>query len=237
MAPPESVYDDHADWYAGVVRRRGLIHLQIIPEIMAFIGDVSGQRLLDIACGEGIFTRELASRSALVTGVDLSTRLLAIAANTPRDGHLRYVHDDARTLSGFPDSAFHGATCIMALMDIDDIGATFQSVHRVTRRDAWFVVVVTYPCFESPHARTEMVGGESSHITTQYLTEEPWRGTETGVRSRFGAQHRTLATYLNTAIDAGWNFQRMIEPRVVLADNDETELEHPGLLIMKFHRR
>lgn len=230
----KSVYDDHADWYAGIVQRRSLIHLQIIPQIMAFIGDISGQQVVDVACGEGVFTRELASKGALVTGVDLSLRLLAIAETTHHDSQPTYIHDDARVLKKLPDASFDGATCIMAMMDIDDIDALLASVHRVTRPGAWLVVLITHPCFESPRARTERIDGAWARITTQYLTEGAWHGSEDGVRSRCGAQHRTISTYLNTAIGAGWNLERMIEPRLA---NVQSEVDHPGLFIMRFHRQ
>lgn len=239
MPIPNSVYDQHADWYAEIVRRRGLIHLQIIPRIMEFIGEVSDQRIIDVACGEGVFTRELASTGAFVTGVDLSARLLAIAEATHHTSQPTYIHDDARRLSKLSDSFFDGASCIMALMDINDIDALFASVRRITRDDAWFVTVITHPCFESPRAHSEIVNGILARITTQYLSEGPWRGTEDGVRSKFGAQHRTISTYLNSAIDAGWSLERISEPRLANADADEgrVPIDHPGLLMMKFRRK
>lgn len=239
MPNAESVYDQHADWYAEIVRHRGLIHLQVIPQIMGFIGDISGQQVIDVACGEGVFSRELAAKGAHVTGVDLSRRLLAIAESTSHALKPTYIHDDARSLSAFPDQVFDGATCIMAIMDFDDIDALFASVRRVTRHSAWFVAVITHPCFESPRAYSEMVDGKLARITTQYLTEGYWRGTENGVRSRFGAQHRTISTYLNTAIDAGWNLERMIEPRLANeADGDiNSPSDHPGLLMLKLRRK
>lgn len=238
MPTEKSVYDEHADWYAEVVRRRSLIHLHVIPQIMTFIGDVSRQLVVDIACGEGILSRELASQGARVTGVDLSPRLLTIAESTRHANQPTYIHDDARRLSKIPDASFDGATCIMAMMDIDDIGAVFESLHRITNLNAWLVVVITHPCFESPYARSEKADGAFVRITTQYLTEGPWRGTENGVRSRCGAHHRTISTYVNTALDTGWNVERMLEPRLETSESPGQEADdHPGLLLIKFRRQ
>jgi ubiquinone/menaquinone biosynthesis C-methylase UbiE len=234
-----SIYDDHADWYAAVVNRRGLIHLQIIPRIMELVGDVSGKQVIDIACGDGVFSRELASRGASVTGVDLSQQLLTIAKDTYQGEDLTYVHDDARILSKFTDCTFDGALCIMALMDIDDIAGAFNAVHRVTKPGGFLVVVITHPCFQSPGARSEAVDGAICCMMSQYLTEGSWRGTEDGVRSKFGAQHRTISTYLNTAINAGWNLERVIEPRLVDAKTggNGRKDDHPGLLLLRFSKR
>lgn len=44
------------------------------------IGDPAGLRILDLACGEGFYTRALADRgAAAVTGVDISAEMIALA--------------------------------------------------------------------------------------------------------------------------------------------------------------
>ncbi|MAE65172.1 MAG: hypothetical protein CMJ18_12950 [Phycisphaeraceae bacterium] len=46
------------------------------PERVAHCGDVAGLRPLDLGCGNGYFSREMATRGAAVTGVDLSPRMI-----------------------------------------------------------------------------------------------------------------------------------------------------------------
>lgn len=236
---PGTVYDQHAEWYTEVVQRRGLLHLQIIPRIMAFIGDITDQSVIDICCGEGIFTRELAAHGAVAMGVDLSESMLRFAESQSTGTAETYTHDDARLLSSLPDGAFDGATCVMALMDIDDIGGVFRSAYRVTRHGGWFVAVVTHPCFDSPHAVAEVVDGVQIRSTRRYLTEGHWRGTSTGVRSRMGAYHRTLSSYLNLAIAAGWNLEQVMEPEVVTVETGAIDptCDIPGLLLLRFSKR
>ena len=51
--------------------------IQPSVEIMlAMLGDVQGIGVCDLGCGEGYLSRILASRGALVTGVDISQILL-----------------------------------------------------------------------------------------------------------------------------------------------------------------
>jgi 2-polyprenyl-3-methyl-5-hydroxy-6-metoxy-1,4-benzoquinol methylase len=47
--------------------------------LLELAGDVSGLRLLEVACGPGRVARELARRGATLTGVDISATLLAKA--------------------------------------------------------------------------------------------------------------------------------------------------------------
>jgi 2-polyprenyl-3-methyl-5-hydroxy-6-metoxy-1,4-benzoquinol methylase len=43
------------------------------------MGEIAGQRICDLACGQGRVARHLADLGARVVGIDLSAKLLAIA--------------------------------------------------------------------------------------------------------------------------------------------------------------
>src|SRR3954452_20900592 len=54
------------------------------PVLWAFAGDVRGRKVLDVGCGTGYLSKQANNRGALVTGVDLSERMIEIArANHP----------------------------------------------------------------------------------------------------------------------------------------------------------
>ena len=72
-----AAYDEIAEWYDEQVRGGGLLHDLVLPALFELAGDVAGQRVCDLACGQGVVARQLAARGAVVTGVDLSARLLA----------------------------------------------------------------------------------------------------------------------------------------------------------------
>ncbi|MYB33502.1 MAG: class I SAM-dependent methyltransferase [Acidobacteria bacterium] len=62
------------------------------------LGDVRGLRVLDLACGEGFYTRLLRiAGAAEVTGVDISGEMIALAERQERENPLgcRYVCSDA----------------------------------------------------------------------------------------------------------------------------------------------
>ncbi|WP_191089751.1 class I SAM-dependent methyltransferase [Nesterenkonia ebinurensis] len=55
------------------------------PAVLGLLDDISGLRILDAACGTGLYARELLDRGASVTGFDLSQKMLDIAHH--RLGH------------------------------------------------------------------------------------------------------------------------------------------------------
>ena len=227
---PEARYDEFADWYAGRAASGHWVDATILANIEQLIGVVDGLDILDLCCGEGSFAGRLASLGSRVVGVDLSAKLLEKASARTVDGSPNFIQDDAQTLGLFEDNRFDGATCLMALMDIPGLAATFRSVRRVVKSGGWFVAVITHPAFESPHANWDESG---NRLTERYLNEGEWfsRHVE-GVRAKVGANHRMISTYLNVACRAGWQFDRMLEPQNLWPADPNPEI--PRLMFLRF---
>jgi ubiquinone/menaquinone biosynthesis C-methylase UbiE len=237
----EALYDAIADWYATQVDQTSWAHTTIGRHLPDMTGPLEGCRILDVACGEGVFSREMAAAGAQITGVDLSSALLAMAKEraAAAEATIRYVRDDAQRLSTLGDDQFDGAICILALMDIPDLAAVFQSVARVVHADGWYVVAITHPFYDGPHASWVEHGDDVSRVTHTYLTEGYWISDYAqGVRGQVGAHHRTISTYLNTAFDAGWVLESMVEPVTRTRDGDEVSKgrEIPRLLMARFRK-
>src|SRR4051812_4835609 len=73
------------------------------PVLWAFLGEVAGRRVLDAGCGTGYLSRQLAARGAVVTGVDVSPRMIALARAASPDLDLRV--DSCATLATVADGA------------------------------------------------------------------------------------------------------------------------------------
>jgi len=80
-----------------------------------FIADVldlpTGARILDVPCGNGRHSLELAKRGYRMTGVDLSTGFIAEARQTAARGGLEidWIHSDMRNVGSL--AVFDGAFC------------------------------------------------------------------------------------------------------------------------------
>lgn len=94
-------------------------------------------RALDVACGTGALTEELA-RSAEVAGIDLSPRMIERARRRVPAG--RFAVADALALP-FPDGAFDAATIGFGLRNMPDYRACLAEMVRVVRPGGRVVVL------------------------------------------------------------------------------------------------
>jgi len=104
------------------------------PAFLAMLPSVSGLLGLDIGCGEGSNTRELARLGASMHAVDVAPTFIRHALATERAdprGILFHVAD-AVSLP-FADDAFDFVTAFMALMDIPDQAHALEEAARVLR--------------------------------------------------------------------------------------------------------
>ncbi|MCG5055795.1 MAG: class I SAM-dependent methyltransferase [Myxococcales bacterium] len=87
--------------------------LREVNFIKASLAPAEGSEVLDVACGYGRHSIELAQRGLRVTGIDLSLPLLIRAADESqrRSLSVNFVHADMREMSF--DSQFDGACCMM----------------------------------------------------------------------------------------------------------------------------
>lgn len=154
-ATPSKGWDHVAPWYDELIEDRGSDHHErvIIPGTLRLLAVAPGQRVLDVACGQGILARRLASAGVKVVGVDASERLIASARRLePQAGEdaPEFLVGDARDLPALNLGEFDAAACVMALMNIDPIEPVLSGIVRVVRPGGRFVAVMLHPAFRAP---------------------------------------------------------------------------------------
>ena len=91
-----------------------------------------GDRVLDVACGPGNFTRDfaLAAPDGLVLGIDASASMLEVAVRDTEAENVAYVRGDACALP-FGDASFDAVCCFAALYLIEDPMRALGEIVRV----------------------------------------------------------------------------------------------------------
>ena len=234
-------YNDIAQWYDQFLRERPIYAEVILPNLLTLVGKIEGEVICDLACGQGWVARELARRGAQVIGLDQAANLLALARGYEEQEPLGivYVQGDAQLAEGLDAHQFSGCVCVMALVNIPDLQATFQSIRRILKPKGWLVFAIPHPCFEAPHAQwTSLPDPEHplGRVVTGYFDERLWFSANPhGIRSRVADHHRMLSTYLNQLANAGFVLERTIEPRPSArqAERVPGNREAPTLLLIR----
>lgn len=93
---------------------------------------LSGDKVLDVACGPGNFTRDFAGATGdgLVVGLDASQTMLASAVRNTTNANVAYVRGDACVLP-FRDGSFDAICCFAALYLIEEPMRALDEIARV----------------------------------------------------------------------------------------------------------
>jgi SAM-dependent methyltransferase len=117
------------------------------PAVLAALGPVTGRRVLDAACGPGLYLRELLERGAEVTAFDASPVMVSLARQQAADR----VRIDQLVLGEplpYPDGGFDLIVCALAIHYARDRAAAFAEFWRVLRPGGAAVVSTQHPVMD-----------------------------------------------------------------------------------------
>jgi SAM-dependent methyltransferase len=99
------------------------------------------ERVLDVGCGTGVLTQELARRSrGAVTGLDIDPAMVAYARRQGSEGApVHYEEGDALDLP-YPNSHFDIVTCHFLLLWVTDPARAVHEMARVTQRGGYVLI-------------------------------------------------------------------------------------------------
>lgn len=232
------------DDYMGEVSNR--FHREIIrPDTEKLLSIKKGHRILDIACGNGNFSRRLADQGATVAAFDYSPKMIERARARSKEylDKITYQTLDATdygSLVGIGEESFDSAVANMALMDISEITPLINALHKLVKPNGYFVFSILHPCFHTPNMReireTEVVNGEQitreSIQISKYLTSEAFeRFAIKGQPVTHYYFHRPLSVYIRMFSEAGFVLDGLEEP---VFKNDNAEI--PFVMIMRFKK-
>lgn len=147
-------YDEIASVYEEGMARMALYHRHCQdPVIFRTLGDIRGKSLLDLACGNGFYTRRFRRecRAEPVIGVDLSPMMIqqAEAAEQHEPLGIEYRVADVSTLE--LDRRFDVVTAIHLLHYLQsgaEIETVLRRIHALLRSDCSFVTMIANPEFD-----------------------------------------------------------------------------------------
>jgi ubiquinone/menaquinone biosynthesis C-methylase UbiE len=109
---------------------------RIIDAFVRLSGLPAGARVVDLGCGSGVFTDALQRRGYCCAGVDLSSKLIAIARN--KFPKIKFIEGDAEQLP-FNDGSFDGVLLSGLIHHLPDPSGCASEVLRILRPGGKFV--------------------------------------------------------------------------------------------------
>ncbi len=139
-----------ARWYDETVEQKGSYQQDLIlPNLLRLMDIKKGEKVLDLACGQGLFSREFHKAGASVVGADISKELVEIAKKkSPRD--ITYEVAPADSLPFLTNESVDSAVIVLALQNIENMNGSLGECARVLKSSGRLYLVLNHPCFRIP---------------------------------------------------------------------------------------
>jgi 2-polyprenyl-3-methyl-5-hydroxy-6-metoxy-1,4-benzoquinol methylase len=222
----QEIWNTNAAWWDDTVGEGNAFQRELIGPATERLLDLKpAETVLDVACGNGGFSRRMAALGCYVVAFDFSEVFLQRARErtTEHTERIEYHQIDATdeaALLGLGEGRFDAAVATMALMDMSDINPLMRAMARLLKPGGRFVFSVLHPCFNqdgiSMLAEYEDVGGE---FVTTYSIKVKHYGIGTvkgiGIPGQPVPQlyfERTLSELFGSAFRAGLVLDGLEEP-------------------------
>lgn len=172
-----------------------LIHLET-PVVRQMIGEIAGRQILDVGCGTGRWSHQLAAAGAHVTAFDFSEGMLSRARSKNGANPVQFIQHDVARPFPFTDRSFDRVTCFLVIDHVADLRLLFSEMGRVCRSDGFVLVSSMHPAM--------MLKG------TQARFHDPATGREIRPQS----EPHQLCDYVNAISKSGLKIAAMEEHRV-----------------------
>jgi cyclopropane fatty-acyl-phospholipid synthase-like methyltransferase len=205
-------YDDDAifkTYMAGRQRENNPNDTLEKPVILELAGDLSGQRILDLGCGDAAFGREALTRGCRsYLGIEGSSNMVNSAQQVLDGTTGRVVHATVEDWS-YPAQAFDLVISRLVFHYVKDVDAVFRHVYQTLTNPGRFVFSVEHPVITSSDR-----GWQGKGLRQDWLVDDYFDLGER-ITSWMGGQvikyHRTVENYFVGLQRAGFVVESLRE--------------------------
>lgn len=179
---------------------------ELLPELQ-------NKSVLDLGCGFGWHCRYASEQQAKsVIGVDISEKMLQQAVEMTNDSTISYVKMPIEEMD-FSESQFDVVISSLAIHYIKSFETVCKKVYDCLKPGGSFVFSVEHPIFTSRNEQDWYYDdrGNRLHWAVDNYQQEGLRETSF-LTENVIKYHRTLSTYINDLIIAGFNITAVKEP-------------------------
>lgn len=205
-------YDDEAVFTTYMARRRRADSPNDTlekPIILELAGDLAGQRILDLGCGDAAFGREaLVKDCQTYLGIEGSHNMVKFAQQALAGTTGKVVHATVENWD-YPVEAFDLAVSRLVLHYIKDVEAVFKQVYKTLASGGRFVFSIEHPVITSCERGWQGNGPRQDWLVDDYFN------TGRRITSWMGGEvvkyHRTTEDYFISLQRAGFLVESLRE--------------------------
>lgn len=140
-----------AGWYDELLEKKDGTYQKevILPNLIRLLDPQKEDTILDIACGQGFFSRAISEKGSRVIGSDIAKELIGIARlHSPKE--IVFNVAPADKLDFASDSSVDKAIIILALQNIENLQGSIREAYRVLKPNGKLFIVLNHPAFRIP---------------------------------------------------------------------------------------
>jgi ubiquinone/menaquinone biosynthesis C-methylase UbiE len=206
-----------ASWYDEHLDSAGTYHKELVlPNVLRLLSLKKGDVVLDLACGQGFFSREFYKAGATVHASDIAKELIEIAKhNSPKN--ITFYNSPAHEIGFLEDKSVDKIVIILAVQNIENIQEVFVECKRVLKDEGRLLIVMNHPTFRVPKASSwgwdeegkvqyRRIDGYMSETRTKIAMDPGKSGKHFTV-----SFHRPLQVYMKALSKAGFALYKLEE--------------------------
>ncbi|WP_035344501.1 class I SAM-dependent methyltransferase [Alkalihalobacillus hemicellulosilyticus] len=237
----QNKYDDQRFFDEYAKMPRSILGLEGAGEwhvLESMLPSLENKAVLDLGCGYGWHCRYAhKNRASKVVGVDLSKQMLKKAAELTDDSSIIYIQEAIEEIN-FDNHSFDVVISSLAFHYIKDFYKLSQKIYDCMKKGGHFVFSVEHPIFTAREEQDWIYNEEGTilHWPIDNYQLEGLRQTNF-LADNVIKYHRTVSTYVNDLIQAGFRIRAIKEPMptaewIERDPNMKHELRRPMFFIL-----
>lgn len=209
-------WNNSADWYDKNMGEEGdeLNRTIIRPNVLRVIGNLQGKNLLDVGCGSGYLTSELAKTAEKVVGTDFAPDFIQLCQEKYKDQQNLIFHvQDVTKEFVFPSESFDLVLCKMVLQYVENIDTFAKESKRVLKIGGKVVVIVDHPFNSQFYYAQSLVGKTNPKYEglKDYFSEEAQTKLSLWGKVELTWYPKTISKYILPFTKAGLHLSNIEE--------------------------
>lgn len=217
----DTSWNEVSTWYDDMLEKdKDTYQSKVIePNLLRILNIQKGDKIFDVACGQGYFSGLFASQGASVVASDLSKNLIKTAKEKYKNNKNIVFYNSSADRSPFViDNSIDKIVIVLAIQNISNPNDVFKECFNKLKKGGTLTVVLNHPSFRIPQASDWYFHeGVQSRIVSSYMSERKididMNPSEKNPKKKIFTQsfHRPLQYYMKIFSKIGFVMTRLEE--------------------------